>query len=162
MAEHFPLKPGLTLEYSIRSAQGEGRIVFNVLTTAKEGNVVRAQCRRTTSWEGEDRHYDYEVREDSTGVFSGKTKEFPLPLAVGLDWGAPPRNYRVAALDAEVSVPGGTFKNCLRITYLIAGGDAGSGERFYAPGVGYVKEVNAEEGEPFEVKLLRWSAPQPS
>jgi len=55
----------------------------------------------------------------------------------------------------EVETPAGKFTGCLRVAYLIAEGDGGSGERFYAPGVGLVKAVDNDEGEPLSLQLVR-------
>ena len=53
-----------------------------------------------------------------------------------------------------VETPAGKFTGCLRVAYLIAEGDGGSGERHYAPGVGLVKVVENDEAEPFTHELI--------
>ena len=45
----------------------------------------------------------------------------------------------------------------MRVAYLIAEGDGGSGERWYAPGVGLVKVVENDEAEPFAQELIAYS-----
>jgi len=43
-------------------------------------------------------------------------------------------------------VPAGAYNGCLKITTRLSGGDAGSAERYYAPGVGLVYErINSED-----------------
>jgi hypothetical protein len=39
---------------------------------------------------------------------------------------------------------------------LIAGGDSGTGERIYAPGVGLVRETLSDEGDPSERVLVTY------
>jgi hypothetical protein len=39
------------------------------------------------------------------------------------------------------------------VVYAIAGGDGGSGERLYAPGVGLVRETCHDEADPWEARL---------
>jgi len=65
------------------------------------------------------------------------------------------RTMSSPALDAVTTVPAGTFRDCLKVSYLIAGGDAGYGERYYAPSIGFVREVCADESDPYEHVLLR-------
>ena len=55
--------------------------------------------------------------------------------------------------NASAETPAGRFSGCLRVGYLIAAGDAGCGERFYAPGLGLVRETCADEADPFELVL---------
>ena len=65
----------------------------------------------------------------------------------------------VASLDFKTKVPAGEFTRCLRITYPIAGGDAGWGERVYAPGIGLIREVYSDEASPWMIALRRSSIP---
>jgi hypothetical protein len=43
------------------------------------------------------------------------------------------------------------------VSYLIAAGDGGCGERLYAPGVGLARELCGDEADPFEVLLTAFS-----
>ena len=74
---------------------------------------------------------------------------------IGRKWRHYPNEYRISAFDAVTTVPAGTFKKCMKVSYLIAGGDGGVGERYYAPGVGLVRENCMDEGDPFEIELVR-------
>lgn len=151
--DYFPLIPGLRLDYITKNAEGSGLMRVEVLSVARRGGVLRGRCRRVTEWEGEVETEEYAVLKRSTGVYSGPEKEFPLPAAVGRKWRRYPNEYRVESLKAVTTVPAGTFRNCLRVGYLIAGGDAGGGERYYAPGVGFVRELRSDESDPYEFLL---------
>ena len=98
---------------------------------------------------------EFLVVKDTHGVRAGGTPEFKNPIKVGTEWILPPRRYWIEALDSAVETPAGKFSGCLRVAYLIAEGDGGSGERHYAPGVGLVKIVENDEGEPFTYQLVR-------
>ena len=51
---------------------------------------------------------------------------------------------------AAAETPAGHFTGCLRVGYLIAAGDGGSGERLYAPGVGLVGYITASALAPIK------------
>ena len=154
--DFFPLVNGAVREYTSETAAGKGTFKIEVLTVAVSGGKTVAKCRRTVNWSGEPPAVsEYEVVKDSAEVRSGGVIEFKLPVKIGAEWIISPRRYWIEALDAEVKTPAGSFKNCLRVAYLIAEGDGGSGERYYAPGVGLVKVVENDEGEPFTHELAR-------
>jgi hypothetical protein len=157
--DFFPLTKGLTLEYRTRNAESSGLIKFEILDVAEKGNVTRAMCRRTTVWGTQVTVNEYPIVRDKTGVYAEKEREFPLPPVLGRKWRHYPNEYRISAFDGITSVPAGTFRNCMKVSYLIAGGDGGVGERFYAPGVGLVRENCLDEADPFEIELVRKTAP---
>src|SRR6185312_1269468 len=124
--DFLPLRPGLRLEYGVRRAGEERKLV--VEHSAGEGGSVLV--RRT--WTGADGAVETdasrgEIRPD--GVYLDGERVLPRPA------------------------PAGRFAGCLRVAYLIAAGDGGAGERLYAPGVGLVREVCSDEADPFEVRL---------
>lgn len=157
--DFFPLLPGLTREYRTRSAAGIGVLRFEVLSVSwKEGKTL-ARCRRTNIRGGRLETKEFTARRDTSGVYSSGLKEFPLPLWKGRRWSAYPVEFEVSGLDAAVAVPAGKFGGCLKIFYRIGGGDGGSGERFYASGVGLVREECSDEADPFELELTRFLLP---
>lgn len=157
-ADYFPLVEGSVREYKAEDASGSGTFKVEVLDVQAKDGKTRARCRRTIRWNGgPEKTEDFEVVRDAKSVRSDTGVEFKLPVAVGVKWTESPNEYRIDALDAEVDTPAGKFKNCLRVTYLIAGGDGGSGERDYAPGVGLVKVVDQDEGEPFRHELTAYA-----
>lgn len=156
--DYFPLVPGSVREYASNSAQGTGNFKVEVLSVATHGGRTVAQCRRTVQWNGTPLKVTlFEVVRDAAAVSSEGVPEFHFPVAQGTEWIISPRRYWIETVTAEISVAAGKFKNCLRVAYLIAEGDGGSGERYYAPGVGLVKVVENDEGEPFTHELVAHS-----
>lgn len=156
--DYFPLAVGRILEYEAENASGFGAVKIEVLSVETKGGRTTARCRRTTKWGDEpEKAAEFVVVKDAKEVRSGASTEFVFPLELGRTWNRRPNSYVIEALDAEVETPAGLFKNCLKVAYLIAGGDAGSGERDYAPGVGLVKVVHRDEADPFEQRLKRFA-----
>lgn len=153
--DYFPLNKGSLRVFAVSDASRSGTMRVDVLSVARKGGVVTAKCRRTVSWRGgETKKSLFMVTRDAKGVRSGREVEFASPVKVGTRWASAQYEYWIESLDAAVRTPAGSFKDCLRVAYLIAGGDSGSGERFYAPGVGLVKVVESDESDPFEHELI--------
>ena len=157
MRDYFPLVEGLVLEYRTRSSFGAGGYRFEVVSAASEGGATRALCRRSPLAGGAPT--EFTALKNERGVYLGQALELPLPLEPGREWSRAPETYRVDCLDAVKTVPAGTFRGCLRVAYLIAGGDGGSGEKFYAPGVGLISDLCAAEDETSETVLTVASLP---
>ncbi len=157
MVDYFPLVKGAVRGYVIDGAR-PGSFTIEILDVAIAGERTTAKCRRTIKRPGEPSRLDeFVVTKDVSGVRSGSDVEFDFPAAVGTVWISPPRRFWIEALDAAVETPAGKFTDCLKVAYLIAEGDGGSGERYYAPGVGLVKVVENDEAEPFTWSLLKKS-----
>ncbi len=155
MTDFFPLVAGAVREYATETSRGKGTLKVEVLSVKNEGGKTLAQCRRTVKEAGTPPAVAlFEAVIDAGEVRSGEYTEFPLPAKKGAEWIRSPRRYWIEALDGEVETPAGKFTGCLRVAYLIAEGDGGSGERHYAPGVGLVKVVEHDEGEPFTHELI--------
>lgn len=155
MSDYYPLKRGQTRRYRSR-APGEGQAEYTVETvsvtsvprgpaSATMRNVVHTRPPQVS---------EYEVDKNDAGVFERGEKALPLPPRVGAAWDAGGRAYEIVADQEVVSTPAGLFIDCLKVQYLIAGGDAGGGTRYYAPGVGLVKEECADEADPFVAELV--------
>lgn len=156
MPDFFPLVEGAVREFELKDSQGSSRITNKVLEVSTQGAVTTAKGRRTVARTGKPATTsEFTVTKDAQGVREGGYIEFQNPVNAGTEWISPPRRFWIASLDAAVETPAGKFKNCLRVAYLIAEGDGGSGERFYAPGVGLVKVVDNDEGEPFTYQLVK-------
>lgn len=154
-ADYFPLVKGAERQYAISKAQGQGILSIEVLSVEIAGGKTVAKCSRTLLWNQDlPEVTEFEVVVDASGVTSGGVPEFKLPAQKGAEWILSPRRYWIESLDAEVATTAGVFKHCLRVAYLIAEGDGGSGERYYAPGVGLVKIVENDEGDPFTHELI--------
>ncbi|MCM2268005.1 MAG: hypothetical protein NDI60_09575 [Elusimicrobiales bacterium] len=92
----------------------------------------------------------------SDSPIAGPRLELPFPLAYNQVWNEGSDRNRVAALNAKVAVPAGVYNGCLKITSKLGGGDAGSAERYYAPGVGLVYEQIAAEDSQQTIKLTAY------
>lgn len=156
MSDFFPLVNGAVREYALEGSQGTVLHTIEVLDVSARGATTTAKCRRTVNQPGKPASSaDFTVTKDAAGVREGEHVEFKNPVKVGTEWISPPRRYWIEALDAAAETPAGKFKDCLRVAYLIAEGDGGSGERLYAPGVGLVKIVENDEADPFTFQLVR-------
>lgn len=153
--DFLPLRRGLRLIYEVDRAQEVRTLTVEHLPAAGAAVVVR---RTWTDARGAAETEDSRAERRADGVYFDGLLALPLPAVPGARWAAPPREYRVEALDARALTPAGEFEGCLRVGYLIAGGDGGSGERLYAPGVGLVRETCRDEADPFEAVLT--SAPE--
>lgn len=152
----FPLEPGLELLYE-RRGDGEERaeLLIELLSVSRRGDELSAKGRRTLSGPGRPpRRGEFVVERRADGMYLDGGLLFPLPPVPGREWDARPDRLFVESLDAEIAVPAGRFAGCLKVGLLIAGGDAGSGERFYAPGVGLVRSYYGDEASPYELSLL--------
>jgi hypothetical protein len=158
MIDFFPLATGAMREYVVVNASGTGSYKVEVLEVSTKGTTTTANCRRTVKRAGEPAKVSaFTITKDAHGVHAGHDFEFKYPVKIGTEWIRAPRRFWIEALDATVETPAGKFKDCLRVAYLIAEGDGGSGERLYAPGVGLVKIVENDEAEPFTRQLVKKS-----
>lgn len=156
MLDYYPLVKGSMREFATENSRITGTFTVEVLDVSTKGTTTTAKCRRTMKLSGEPESVsDYTVVSDDISLRVGEDIEFKFPIKVGTEWLSPPRRNWIEALDAAVETPAGNFKDCMRVAYLIAQGDGGSGERLYAPGVGLVKVVENDEGEPFTYRLIK-------
>lgn len=158
MSEFFPLKKGALREYATENAEGKGTLKVEVLSVTTNGGKTVAKCRRTVAWNGKPPQVsEFEVVNDGKEVRSDSGTEYRFPVKKGTEWIRSPRRYWIEALDATIETRAGKFKDCMRVAYLIAEGDGGSGERHYAPGVGLVKVVENDEADPFTHELIAYA-----
>ena len=156
--DYYPLKKGLVLDYRSDGVEGASSFKDETLSVATKNGKTTATVRKTIERPGKPPEVkEFTVKRDSKGVYRYGEKELPLPVAVGKKWRIYPREYKIASLSETVTVPAGTFKDCLHVVYLVAGGDGGSGEIFYAPGVGMLRTLCQEEDDSYEIVLTRRS-----
>lgn len=153
MSEYFPLQAGRFWEYEAESSRGRRRVRVELTSVEADGGTTRAAGRSRV---GDGAWLEFSVVEDAASVRVEGVVEFPLPPLVGAAWDAAGDALRVASVRARAEVPAGAFAGCLRVVVLIAGGDAGTGERLYAPGVGLVRETLSDEGDPSERVLVAY------
>jgi hypothetical protein len=155
--DFFPLRAGRVLEYETRDADGRGSVLVEVLSVDARLGRVEARCRRTAGG----RSGEFLAVVDADAARTDGDVEFPLPGVVGQAWTRHPRRYEIESLSGIVDTPSGRYENCIVVRYLIAGGDAGFGRRYYAPDVGFVHEACADEADPFQISLARVQEPRP-
>lgn len=97
----------------------------------------------------------YGIRSSDSPLY-GPRVEIPLPLAYNTVWNEGADHNRVAAMNAEIAVPAGVYKGCLKIVTRLSGGDAGSALRYYAPGIGLVYERIISEDRQETLKLTSY------
>lgn len=161
MAEYFPLRAGSVYQYLHTGSElaSPARAVLKFLSVSEiDGKTVA--CASLETYAGGANHArEFNIWRDAKGVYSaggvitGGRLEFPLPPAKGLKWDQHPFANEIASLSADVKTPAGAFRNCLLVSVLIAGGDAGCAERYYADGVGLVYEKYSGEERFDEVVL---------
>lgn len=156
--DFFPLAKGAMREYATVGVAGSGRFKIEVLDVLIVGETTTARCRHTVKQQNApEKVSEFTVVKDAKGVRSDEAVEYKHPVKVGTEWISAPRRYWIEALDAAIETPAGKFTGCLRVAYLIAEGDGGSGERHYAPGLGLVKVVEHDEANPFTHELIAHS-----
>lgn len=165
--DYFPLIPGLILDYEGEEiGEPTSTSKFEILNVTKKWPTPRiyAQCRNTWAHGGDTGSRDIEIVKriddiDHQGIFEGGRLLLPLPLKIGYSWAEYPLQFTVDSFDATTVVPAGEFRHCLYIKYLIAGGDAGWGRRFYAPGIGLVREDYSGEASGWSRILINHNVP---
>lgn len=156
MRDYYPLKRGQKRRYRSR-APGEPVVEYTVETVSVIGvprGASEATMRTTVAGAPPPRVSESSVEKTDAAVYEDTTKVLTLPPRIGDAWDVDERAYKIVSLDESVATPAGTFPECVKVQYLIAGGDAGSGARYYAPDVGFIKEECADEADPFVSELI--------
>lgn len=161
--DYFPFIAGLKLYYASVSysamVPSVVRLFRTVASVARDDGGTTAVI--TDQW-GADPAKSYPLRLDAAGLWDSRTLLFPLPLKVGASWEADAVRFpmcSVASLKAKASTLWGDYANCLQVDF--GDEDTGSGSRFYAPGVGLVREQFGGEGDPWALVLLDVQMPRP-
>ncbi|MDQ7773854.1 MAG: hypothetical protein RDU13_10055 [Elusimicrobiales bacterium] len=158
--EFFPMRKSRIYEYEYTSSEflGSRKLTIEYLDYSEKEGFLTARLtayNRNTPWVE-----DYSVRFKADGLHAtssplgGPRVEIPLPLYQNRSWTEGAYYNRVTSLKHKVTVPAGTFENCLRILTKIGGGDAGSAYRVYAPGVGLVEEALSAEDRQDHIRLV--------
>lgn len=163
MTDYFPFVAGKKYVYRYTSSEFDGcaeaSVVFLAVKCEKDEQV--ATVRLTVLLKGHESATVYNVVKNPAGVSSydgivvGGRKEFPLPVKEGAEWDEYPDANEIVSLCEKQHVGHHSYENCLKVRTLIAGGEAGTAERYYAPGVGYIRESYHSEDLQAEVTLVR-------
>ncbi|MFH1619646.1 MAG: hypothetical protein ABIG11_07040 [bacterium] len=162
MPDYFPLKKNLRLKYVYTSSEFENAstVLIDIISVDKKGKSVRAKARMTIDIKGTATSAEYTITRDSKwivtgdGIVVGGRKEIPVRPVKGARWDAYPDASEVVSVNEKVRVPAGRFNRCVKVVTRLAGGDAGSAVRYYAPGTGFVLEKYSGENMQAEVKLV--------
>ncbi|MDD4005183.1 MAG: hypothetical protein PHW69_08285 [Elusimicrobiaceae bacterium] len=163
MTDYFPLVAGKKYVYRYSSSEFDGcaEVSVVVLSEKTEDGVQTATVRMTTALKGHETATVYNIVRDASGVTTydgivvGGRKEFPLPVKEGAEWDEYPDANEIVSVTDKLRLGETRYEGCLKVLTLIAGGEAGTATRYYAPDVGYVHEVYHAEDLQAEVSLLR-------
>jgi hypothetical protein len=160
---YYPLKEGLRWEYTVMSSQGGPKKLTITNLAPREVNGVKVTPRR---WQVDGASFVEFMEKDNSGIYryaeQGGEKQPPVvitpkeyhlkfPIAHGSSWDMTTRqgnrtfkvSLTIESVSEEVTVPAGTFKDCLEIKQ-VGGDESGSSVlayEWYAPGVGIVKSL---------------------
>jgi len=153
-AEYLPLNKKAVYEYEYTSSEFTGVKAVRVEFMAYSETAKTVQVNMIIFNKTKPKVSNFVIASDASGIRSsdsplaGPRLEIPFPLAYNQVWTEGYDRSRVAALNAKIAVPAGTYNGCLKIVSKLGGGDAGSAERYYAPGMGLVYEqITAEESQ---------------
>jgi hypothetical protein len=165
-SKYYPLKPDLTWTYKVSSDKGPDHKIVVTNLPAKEVNGVTVTPRK---WDTGGMVKYYLMAADNMGIYRygeqqdekaepvpTKPKVYSLkdPVSTGTTWDINTKlgeddltvNLTVESTSEAVTVPAGTYKDCVKIKHKGASQKEGAGislEAFewYAPEVGLVKSM---------------------
>ncbi|UPT75386.1 MAG: hypothetical protein M0D55_06775 [Elusimicrobiota bacterium] len=159
--DYFPLIAGATLYYvHVDYSQSEPevtRMILRVVSAAQDGDTLRAQV--TKQW-GAAAPQTQELRVDGKGAWAGKNLEIRFPPKLGDAWDAADDPYykrMILSTKAKARTIVKDFTDCLEVGFTNE--DTDSGSRFYAPGLGLVREEWAGESRNSVLSLADWRIP---
>ena len=161
-ADYQPLDRRAVLEYEYYSSEYAAPRTVRLEFMSYSAKDAAAQVNMIVFGEKKPRVSNFALVSGPDGIRAsdsplyGPRLEFPLPLVYNAAWNEGPDRSRVAALNARVSVPAGDYAGCLKIATRLGGGDAGSAERYYAPGIGLVYERVISEDRQETLKLTSY------
>lgn len=162
--DFFPIVDGRIYRYDFQSPEWP----FNTLMTQKPKSVKTAGGKTTADWEEtwpdpDDTDNWPAVRGWKVELSSEGVKErwpnadleywvIRAPLREGATWEREDGTvFTIDSLKEKVTVPAGEYAGCLLVTYENEG--IGTGELFYAKGVGMVKSSQRGEWTPHDYAL---------
>ena len=159
--DYFPLIAGAALYYvHVDYSQSEPevtRMILRVVSAAQDGDALRAQV--TKQW-GAATPQTQELRVDGKGAWADKNLEIRFPPKLGDAWDAADDPYykrMILSMKAKAGTIVKDFTDCLEVGFTNE--DTDSGSRFYAPGLGLVREEWAGESRNSVLSLADWRIP---
>ena len=161
-ADYLPLNKRVVYEYEYTSSEFLGAKVIRVEFMGYSETEKSASVNMIIFNKNKPKVSNFVIAAGPSGIRSsdspiyGPRLELPFPLAYSQTWNEGSDRNRVAALNARITVPGGLYNGCLKITTRLNGGEAGTAERYYAPGVGLVYEQIISEDRQDTIKLTAY------
>ena len=161
---YLPIQVRMVYEYEYTSSEflGSKRVTVEYKGYSEKDSLTNASI--TYYNKNGVKNYEFQIKVNPNGlsvsdtILAGVARiEIPFPLFKGKEWTENSDKNRVSTFSAKTSLPAGNFAGCLRITTKLGGGDAGSAERIYAPGIGLVSETITAEDKQESLKLISFS-----
>ena len=121
MADYFPLKDNVRLEYRFESTEFEGKakVYIDIFKISKKAASTVAQAKMTFILRDTsvDNYIITKSRKwvtTTNGVIIGGRKEFPLPVKEQIKWDESPDANEIVSLSEKVSVKAGKFAKCMK------------------------------------------------
>jgi hypothetical protein len=163
---YFPLKPGLTWTYKIISDKHPTKTISITNMPSREINNLKLTPRKTEAGGGSTY---YLIGSDDKGIYrygeQKSEKSEPIiddprdyyiktPVSLGTTWDTKAKfggedltiNLTIESLNDSMTVPAGSYQDCLKIKHTSGAQKNGSGlsveaYEWYAPNVGLVKSL---------------------
>jgi len=161
LEDYFPIVEGQVYSYRYESAEWPQKST----ATMRVKNVLSAGGKTTAVWEETNPDpqdpampsvRNWPVERSAEGIFEGNKDwnywVIRTPLRQGTSW---ERNdgttFKIVSLTERIEVPAGVYENCLCVSYENEG--IGTGELYYAKGVGLVRSIQRGEWVPYDYWL---------
>ena len=160
--EYLPIRRKVvyTYEYTSSDFQGSKVLTVEYLEYSEKDNSVKVTM--ATFNHNKPKLDTFVLSSTPAGIhalnspLAGSRLEIPSPAAYNAAWDEGTDRSRIAGVNSKISVPAGSFTNCLKISTRLGGGDAGTAERYYAPGVGLLFEQILAEDKQETIKLISY------
>jgi hypothetical protein len=161
--DYAPLAKGLTLFYALVDHDApEPRVRRLIWTVEEAGEASGARVARVSLRWDERPKILAEVRASAEGVWTDGALDLKLPPVENDEWRAEGDAHplrRVLSLGSTGRGLERDYHGCLEVG--LTNEDTDSGRRWYAPGVGLVREDWTGESRNSTLALIRFSAPRP-
>jgi len=169
LKEYYPIIAGYAYVYRYESPEWpqKSKATMRVKGVSQVGDKTTATLEETNPDPPDPKWTSvrsWKVERGAEGVFEGDKNwsywAIRTPLEKGTSWQRDDgTTFTIAALSETVEVPAGIYKNCLHVAYDNEG--IGTGELYYAKGVGLVRSIQRGEWIPYDYWLesVRQEAP---
>ncbi len=158
---YLPIFKKIKYEYSYKSTNfiGEKKIEVEFVEYSEKELLTKATITYYNKKDVKRKDFEFRVSEKgiiaTDSIIGGKRIEIPIPLFKDKRWTENGNENRVIGFSSKVETPYGSFNNCLKILTNIKGNEVGKRERYYAPGIGLVKEILKVEERVDIIELVK-------